>query len=55
MRRTVGRCQGHTANRWSLLKRWLDLLTLSETYTYKHDTAKKNMLKTLLARVNPVP
>jgi hypothetical protein len=39
----------------AFLIRWLDLLTLSETYTYKRDTAKKNMLKTALARLKPTP
>ena len=39
----------------AFLKRWLELLILSETYAYKHETAKKNMLQTLLARVSPHP
>jgi hypothetical protein len=33
----------------AFLNRWLELLTLSETYAFKHDTAKKNMLKKLIA------
>jgi Probable zinc-ribbon domain len=38
----------------AFLKRWMELLTLSEKYTNRHDTAKQNMLESLLARLKPI-
>lgn len=35
------------------LKRWLELLTVSERYVSKPNAAKKRMVETFLARLNP--